>query len=600
MVRRALGASLIGTVLALPACFSLDGHDGPVEHRTYVDDWRDEVIYQVLTDRFANGDTSNDWGVRPADPARYHGGDWKGLEERLDYIQALGATAIWISPIIKNVDSDASIDGYHGYWTQDLTKLNPHMGDMAALRSMVEAAHARNIKVILDIVTNHVGQVFYYDINGNGQPDEAVWGGGMPGSPIEHRMEYDPDYEEPFVMSRTSLGVAGPSPVIFFRDAASNHMPPVSGYPENSSFDVLQDPNAYHRRGRVWNWDEPNQVVFGDFPGGLKDVATEVQAVRDAMFYAYARWLNLVDFDGFRIDTLKHVEHGFWQDFAPRIRRHAASLGKKKFFMFGEAFSGDDQLIGSYTFDEQVDSVFYFSQKYRIDTVFKYGGSTVALKDLFDQRAVNYGTKPHENGVELPPTKVLVNFLDNHDVARFLYDKPSVPALHSALLFLLTEDGIPCIYYGTEQQFAGGNDPANREDLWAKNYDTSGETFRFIASVLDVRRRYEALRRGDMEFKMWTEDQNGAGNPGILAYERFIPDSSAPRVLVVINTHDDAAKETIDPQGQAMAVGYAPGTVLVNVHADADPTDEVTVASDGTVRLSLGPRAGKIFVPKGQ
>jgi len=81
MVRRALGASLIGTVLALPACFSLDGHDGPVEHRTYVDDWRDEVIYQVLTDRFANGDTSNDWGVRPADPARYHGGDWKGLEE---------------------------------------------------------------------------------------------------------------------------------------------------------------------------------------------------------------------------------------------------------------------------------------------------------------------------------------------------------------------------------------------------------------------------------------------------------------------------------------------------------------------------------------
>jgi len=609
MTRTNLATLLLLAGGSLAVCFGCYNPDlaGDVTHQTLVEDWRDEVIYQVMTDRFANGDTSNDYNLHPENLSRYHGGDWKGIEDRLDYLEGLGVTTLWISPIVKNVENDASIDGYHGYWAQDLTALNPHMGDLAALRSMVDAAHRRGMKVILDIVTNHVGQIFFYDINGNGVPDESVWGGGQPGqglpdTPIQHRTEYDPEYEEPQVMSRTSLGVAGPAPVIFFSDAVSNHMPPVSGYPPGSSVDVLQLPEAYNRRGRVWDWNRPEQVLYGDFPGGLKDVNTEWVEVRNAMFYAYGRWIQLVDFDGFRIDTLKHVEHGFWQDFAPRIRNYAASLGKQRFFMFGEVFEPDsakDAMLGSYTFNDEVDSVFYFSQKGVIDGVFKAGLATVRLKNLFDQRATNYATTPLTNGAGQPSSKLLVNFLDNHDVARFLYDKPSVPALHSALLFLLTEDGIPCIYYGTEQQFHGGNDPANREDLWSTNYNTSNETYQFIATVNSLRKRYEALRRGDMIYRAWT-DEPTAEHPeapaGVVAFERFTDNQ---RILVAINTSDTETKTATEGFNGPMLTGFPDGTVLVNVLPDADPTDQVTVSGGGTVQLTLGPRVGKIFVPQG-
>lgn len=629
------GTPLLFAIVAVAsgACFNLEDVEGPVQHKTYVQDWRDEVIYQILVDRFSNGDTSNDYNITPGDPAKYHGGDWKGIEDRLDYIHALGVTTLWISPVVKNVESDAGIDGYHGYWAQDLTKVNPHFGDLGALRSMVNAAHARGIKVILDIVTNHMGQLFFYDINGNGQPDEAVWGGGdliggRPETPIMHVTEYDPEYEEPVVMARTSLGEAGPAKVIFFRDAASNRMPPITGYPPNADFDILQFAEAYNRRGRVWDWGDDhccyywlngkdiptycsdpdddgdtsdtkvgsikcNQVLYGDFPGGLKDVNTEWQEVRNAMFFAYGRWLSLVDFDGFRIDTLKHVEHGFWQDFCPRIRQHAANMNKQRFFMFGEAFSGDDQLIGSYTFNNELDSVFYFSQKFVLDSVFKHGGPTVAIKNLFDQRATNHGSVPHDLGAEHPPNRLLVNFLDNHDVARFLYDKRvsdnGIAALHTALTFLHTEDGIPCLYYGTEQQFEGGNDPNNREDLWTSGYDTRNPTFRHIASLNAIRKQHEPLRRGDLTFVAWTEDA-----AGILAFERH---TANQRVLVVINTSDTENKVTLDATGDPMTVGFPGGTNLVNVLPDDDPTDGATVGSDGSVQITLPPRTSKIFVP---
>lgn len=628
--RKASLALLIAVSLPVGACFSLDELDKDVEHKTYVQDWRDEMIYQVLVDRFANGDTSNDWGVVSHAPARYHGGDWKGLEDKLDYIQSLGMTTLWISPIVKNVDQDATIDGYHGYWTQDFTGLNPHFGDMASLRSMVKAAHARNMKVVLDIVTNHVGQVFFYDINGNGVPDEAVWGGGyhepdQPEHPLEHRMEYDPDYEEPYVFARTSLGPAGPAPIYFFQDGNSNHMAPeCDGCPDPGLFLRRE---AYHLRGRVWDWGKDeccyyklegleipsycsasdvsdlicNQVPNGDFPGGLKDLATENPKVRQAMQYVFRRWLKLVDFDGFRIDTIKHVDHGFWQEFATGIRQYTKSVGKERFLMFGEAFTGFDPMIGSYTRQGELDSAFYFSQKYRVfDGVFKSGQPTSEVASLFVERQNNYGwgdrTESQTDGAGQPPTKILVNFLDNHDVARFLYDKPSKPALFSALTFLFTEDGIPCVYYGTEQDFSGGNDPANREDLWGTGYATHGDTFRFMQKLTGLRKKYEALRRGDLEIKL--VDRAGAG---ILAFERFTGDQ---RVLVVINTSDEDFKETLgnkpgDAPGAAPSVlqtGFGGGTALRD-ELGMTPEGGAVVAPDGTLSINLGPREARILVP---
>jgi glycosidase len=597
---RRLGVTLAALSVG---CMDLSGYEGERPIATHVSDWRDEVVYQLVVDRFANGDLANDYRIDRLALARYHGGDWRGVEDHLDYLQNLGVTAIWISPIVKNVETDAGVDGYHGYWAQDLTALNPHFGDLGSLRRLVDAVHSRGMKVILDIVTNHLGQLFYYDINLNGQPDERVQGaggldfppppdGGDVTSPVGHVNEYDPDFDTRGpVQAWTSLGEAGPAPIVFVLDAASNHMPPMPA--------IFQEPRAYNRRGRVWDWNDREQVEKGDFPGGLKDLNTLDPDVQSALIDVFARWVELTDLDGFRIDTLKHVEHELWQAFAPAIRERLAAQGKSNFFMFGEAFDGDDALVGSYTFDGEVDSVFYFPQHFRVfRDVFQQGRPTSQVQQLFDLRrgdASLYGTEPHPGGVGVAPNELLVNFIDNHDVGRFLYFRNDVAALENALLFLFAEDGIPCVYYGTEQGFSGGNDPANREDLWPSGYDQSHRLYRWIARLAAIRRAYPALRRGKLEFT-WVSDRSGdEPDAGMLAFERRGGDAGDSYVLVAINTH--AEHDGVTEFGtDAMKVSLDAGTKLLDVlHPGADP---VSVGPGGSLKLKLPPTSGVILVPE--
>ena len=101
-------------------------------------DWRGEVIYQLMVDRFADGDLNNNQGAVPGELGRYQGGDWQGVIDHVDYLKKLGVTSVWISPVVRNVESDAGFDGYHGYWTQDFLDVNPHFGDIAKLREMVD------------------------------------------------------------------------------------------------------------------------------------------------------------------------------------------------------------------------------------------------------------------------------------------------------------------------------------------------------------------------------------------------------------------------------------------------------------------------------
>ncbi|HND12928.1 MAG TPA: alpha-amylase family glycosyl hydrolase, partial [Pseudomonadota bacterium] len=205
---------------SLTACHSEYGDDFPTTAIMNGGDWRDEVIYQVIIDRFADGDINNNHRVIPSALGRYQGGDWQGVIDHLDYLEALGVTALWISPIVKNIDYDAGFDGYHGYWTQSFSKISPHFGSPAKLRELVDKAHARKMKVVLDIVTNHVGQLFYYDINGNGQPDEIVTGSQSldsvdPLARLTRADEYDPDFDRRGVQGQNGLGPAGPANIRF-------------------------------------------------------------------------------------------------------------------------------------------------------------------------------------------------------------------------------------------------------------------------------------------------------------------------------------------------------------------------------------------------
>ncbi|MCA9619657.1 MAG: alpha-amylase [Myxococcales bacterium] len=596
--------------LLAAGCMSFDGLEEPVELSTHVEDWRDQIIYQVMIDRFEDGDYGLNFRVDTTAQARWHGGDWAGLESRLDYLAELGVTALWISPVYKNVDTDAGVDGYHGYWPQDFTQPNPHFGDIKALRSLVSAAHERDIYIIVDVVTNHVGQLFYYDINLNGQADEQVRGGGEQ-SPVIHINEYDPDFDPRGIQAETSLGEAGLAPVIFSNDPASNHLPP---QPE-----VLQNPNAYNRKGRTLDFDDPAQLLRGDFPGGLKDLNTTRCDVKEAMVDVYARWVELTDVDGFRIDTIKHVEREFWRYFTQKVRQRLAEQGKTNFYMFGESFDGRVDMVAQFTqhdlpdaetlarenecvsdgraiTGDQLDGMFDFPQYYQVmRDVFQNGAATAQIQSLWEQRPMVYGLEANELGTGRPPIETLVNFIDNHDVPRFLFEG-SVEGLHLAMTYALTEQGIPCIYYGTEQRFDGGNDPANREDMWLSGFDTSAPTFSFLSRLTALRKAYPALRRG-AQTVVWASDHVAdESDAGIFAFERAGGDAGASYALVILNNHRQKASA---PRFEtaAMTVTAAPGTVLVDVLGGGG---QVTVAGDGTLAPDVPAASAMILVPQAQ
>ncbi len=665
------------TMVLLPTACINPPQPGSEPLSDNVIDWRDEVIYQIMTDRFANGDTSNDYNTNIHDPSAYHGGDWRGIMDHFDYLEALGVTALWISPVVKNVEQDAGFSSYHGYWTQDFTRPNPHFGDLSSLREFTDAAHARGFKVILDIVTNHVGQAFYYDINKNGQPDEFFIGQGGkiipigeadPTSDLTRVQEWDPDFNSDGIQAWTSLGPSGPAPVVFVRDPEINRMPPVP--------DLFAHDYAYNKKGRVTVWTDPEvcgcpqwgcswddscrreQEILGDFPGGLKDLATWRPDVRDTLYDVFARWIDIGDFDAFRIDTLKHVEQDFWEDFCPRIRAHAADRGKHNFFMFGEAFDGDDNLLGYYTQGQGVDSVFYFSQYYTLfrGAILGDGSRTCEIErlmcrksgcdrdpcgesggqqGLYSDEGKQQGPTD-ENGNPLNSRQLVVNFISNHDVGRLLYFMPTSwtmnekrKVLHLALAYLFTTEGIPCLYYGVEQEFAGGNDPANRETLWdneyykvpvMKNghiemaqktydsdgdgtddtlwrpYDTANPTFSFISNLTRLRAQHVALRRGSMKVR-WSTTNSGGEDNGIYAFERVHQDET---LLVVMNLSPRQSSHTA-LDGSLMTVGFGPSTVLRDL-LDPQASFQVQAAGcepapgEGCVDIEVPPHGIRILL----
>lgn len=611
---RSISLSLLLALGLVPlgSCLDFQGYEQTPALTTEVEDWRDQVIYQVLVDRFANGDAGNDYRIQLDAPARYHGGDWQGLEDQLPYLQELGVTTLWISPVVKNVETDADVDGYHGYWAQDFTELNPHFGDLVALRRLVDAAHERDMLVIIDIVTNHVGQLFYYDINLNGHPDEQLQGNGID-SPVMYINEYDPDFDERGIQSFTSLGEAGPAPIIFGSDPATNHLPPNPA--------VFRNPAVYNRKGRTLNFDIEDQLLHGDFPGGLKDVNTRRCDVKQAYVDVYARIIEQTNADGFRIDTIKHVEYEFWRYFTQRMRARLAQQGKTNFFMFGEAFDGRDDLVGSFTQQrppepdepvcdggpaltgDQLDSAFYFPQYFQaIRDVFQQAQSTDRIQALWTQRTTTWGTVAPEGGVGIAPADIPVNFLDNHDVPRFLYGVQQFERdvqrqlLRNALVFLYAAPGVPCLYYGTEQEFEGGNDPANREDLWVSGFDTSTPTFQWIARLAKIRKAYASLRRGGVTVTWATSRTGDEEDAGIFAFERNGGTTKNGYSLVVLNSNQVHASRTAF-EGSTMPVLAPPGTVLVDVLNNGG--NSWTVADDGTIDITIDAMSAVILVPQG-
>jgi glycosidase len=535
---------------------------------------QDEVVYFVLPDRFANGDLGNDrggleggrlqTGFDPAHRGFFHGGDLAGLTARLDYIAGLGATAVWLGPVYENRPVQGAPGqesaGYHGYWITDFTNIDPHFGTREEFRAFVDAAHARGLKVYMDIITNHTADVIQYR--------------GCPYQACAYRARADYPYTRRGRLNGPAINHG------FMGDAAAQQTAENFARLTNPdyAYDVfipradrnvktpawLNDPIYYHNRGNSTWRGESN--LFGDF-SGLDDLFTEHPRVLAGFIEIFGAWIDDFGVDGFRIDTARHVNPEFWQAFAPAMIARARARGIENFHIFGEAYDPDAGGLARFTRVDRLPSVLDFAfQSAAFETIARNAGTErLARHYLYD--ALYEGG---DSGVLNAPT-----FLGNHDMGRFahfiLRERPDIGdqelfqrvALGHALMMFAR--GVPVIYYGDEQGFTGdGGDQDAREDMFPSqvasyndnrlvggasstaedNFDPDAPLYRTFAEMAAIRAAHPALRRGRQIVRAASEA------PGLFAISRVL---DGREVLIAFNTSQApvTANVEVDPASSA-------------------------------------------------
>ena len=532
----------------------------------------EEIVYFVLPDRFENGDPNNDLGgyegdrlVTGYDPTAkgfFHGGDLKGLTSRLDYLEGLGVTAIWFAPIFHNkpVQGPAGDEsaGYHGYWVTDFTRPDSHFGTYEEFKTFVDAAHARGMKVYMDIITNHTADVIRYE-DGDATNYEYRSKGDYP-----YSTRGGPDGPR---INEGFMGDGDSSAENFAKLTDPNfaYIPVVPEAEKDVKVPAwLNDPIYYHNRGNSSFTGEDSRL--GDF-SGLDDLFTEHPRVRAGMIEIFSDWVRDTGIDGFRIDTARHVDPGFWQEFVPALEAVAAENGIPNFHMFGEVYKDIPQngYIAEYTRRDKLPAVLDFAFQASMRELLGRDQGTVVLAHMFD------GDVLYEGGEEA--ARGLPTFLGNHDMGRFSTlikaDKPDISQeelLQRVMLghaMMLTLRGSPVIYYGDEQGFVGdGVDQLARENMFPSktavyndndligtdattadsNFDTAHPLYRLIAEFSAIRKAHPAFTRGRQEVRHYEQEA------GIFAASRFDPGDGA-EYLAVFNT-------TAAPRSANVLVGY--------------------------------------------
>ena len=569
-----------------------------------------EQFYFVLPDRFANGDTGNDrggltgsrlsTGYDPTDKGFYQGGDLKGLTKNLDYIKGLGTTAIWMAPIFKNQPVQGTGDnasaGYHGYWITDFTQVDPHFGTNQDLENLIDKAHAKGMKVFFDVITNHTADVVDYQeksyeylskgafpyLTKDGEPfDDADYADGSSGFP------------------RVDSGSFPRTPVV---PGAKKRVKVPSW---------LNDPAMYHNRGDSTFAGESSE--YGDF-SGLDDLWTERPEVVDGMEKIYQRWVRDFDIDGFRIDTVKHVNMEFWTQWATALDAYAAKKGRDDFFMFGEVYSSDTNITAPYVTRGRLDATLDFPFQEAARQYASQGGSARKLAAVFGD--------DHKYTTDKANAYEQVTFLGNHDMGRigtFLtQDNPKASdaellkkdMLANELMFL--SRGNPVVYYGDEQGFTGaGGDKDARQTLFASRtadyldddligtdrthaedvYDTKAPLYRQISALAELRKAHPALTDGIQQ------ERYASDGAGVYAFSRTGTGKDTTEYVVAFNNADEAAKATFATGSARMTYKGLYGTDAT-VTSDAGKKITVTVPAGSAIVLKAsGPLAAPAAKP---
>jgi len=548
--------------------------------------WEDEVLYFLMLDRFSDGrehgyrDNSGaavtigttpmfqagDRGNATATPAdrqrwveagnRFAGGTLKGLESKIGYLERLGITAIWVSPIFRQVPSQET---YHGYGIQNFLDVDPRFGTREDLVTLVETAHAHGIRVILDVILNHTGDVFEYE---------------------SQQLRCDVFDQQGALIRREACWQADgfTYPVAGYRDASGQ--PSVSfgavgmsQFPDGAIWPVeLQPLETFTRKGKIRNWDFDPEFRQGDFET-LKDIHQGTGPVDDyrpseaflGLCKVFQFWIALADVDGFRIDTVKHMDDGASRLFASFIHEFAQSLGKENFYLIGEITGGRERafdtleitgLDAALGIDDVQDKIEYLVKGFR---------NPAEYFDLF-RNSVLVRKESHV----WFRNKVVTTFDDHDQVrkgsskSRFAHNEApghrSPESSVAALAFLTTTMGIPCIYYGTEQQFDGHGDSDRflREAMFGGEFgafETRGRHFfdedqpvyRALQRILRVRRANLVIRRGRQFLRQISGDGETFGFPVMLGgvIRSVVPWSrlfSDREVLLAINTDVETSR----------------------------------------------------------
>ena len=549
---------------------------------------QDEVIYFLLPDRFENGDRSNDTGripggrldhgFDPTDEGFYHGGDLTGLIQRLDYIQGLGATAVWLAPVFKNKpvqgEPGKEFSGAHGYWITDFTSVDPHFGTNADFKALVDAAHARGMKVYMDIIANHTADVIRYR--------------ECPQNDCAYRSRADYPYSRQGGVDGAAInqGFDGSD---FSRLTNPNYAytPYIPAGEETVKVPAwLNDPLLYHNRGDSTFAGESS--LDGDF-AGLDDLFTENPRVVQGMIDIYGGWIDQYGIDGFRIDTAKHVNPEFWQAFVPAMLERAKARGIPNFHIFGEVYDHDPGMLARFTQVDRYPAVLDFAFQTTATDVANGVKGTDALARLFMADALYAGGE--QGAMQLP------TFLGNHDMGRIggfiakahpdASDDELLARMTLAHALMMFSRGAPVIYYGDEQGYAGiGGYGASRADMFESQvadyashrqiggkrapFDAASPLYQRLSEMAAIRAAHSALRRGRQIVR-------AAGDkPGLFAVSRLI-DGQPGETLIVYNSSTEPMSANIEVnaasttwsslRGQCATSSSAPGSLRVSVPA---------------------------------
>ncbi|MEO8041762.1 MAG: alpha-amylase family glycosyl hydrolase [Acidobacteriota bacterium] len=498
----------------------------------------DDVIYFLMPDRFADGDSSNNDPAKSkglydrSKPRRYHGGDLQGVIDKLQYLKSLGVTALWTTPVYDNNDKldykefydNEPTTGYHGYGAVDMYAVDEHFGDIAKLRELVDKAHAAGIKVIQDQVANHTGP---FHVWANDPPTPMWWNGTLEKHTSNNWQKW------------TAM-----NPRATYQTQSRN----IDGW----FVDILPDFNQ-------------------------ADPEVEKYLIQNSIW-----WIETAGFDSIRMDTLPHVPRKFWGLWATAIKREYPKLN-----ILGELFDGDPALLAYFQagrrghdgIDTNIDTLFDFPVYYAVRNAFAQGKNIREISQVFAHDWL------------YPRPEVLTTFLGNHDVGRFMgEDGATVEGLNLAQTLIMTSRGTPILYYGDEIAMKGGGDPDNRRDFPGgfpgdkrNAFTATGRTreqndvWNHLAKLGELRKTYPALHQGK-SLDLLDEEQQ-------MAFARVSPGQA---IVVVFNNDTKPAEVRFDI---SMINQIGPNATLV----DALGKLQAVRVANGIFRATMPARSAGIY-----